>query len=355
MDNIIVELISEEGEIRGYGEGAPRTYVTGETADEAIKAVYDFINRDYFPWTLNDVSQIWKFVDYLPNNKAYNAATCAVEIALLDALGKAQNRYLSEYFSKDFLTDKIHYGAAVPLTHQERIKEMCEFIRMLGLRHLKIKMGNDFDQNRKTMETVSAVFREECEFRIDPNGIWDKDIAFQHIPLIEKHKVKVVEEPMADDEPGFAQFTEKLRSVDVFLMACQSAPTLQDVERIIKKGYYNMVNVKLSRSGGFRRSLKIIEHLRNNGLSFQIGANLGESGILSSAGRVLSLLCGDAKYYEGSYDQFILKENITTEHVSFGAGGEAGPLNGPGLGVNVKTQSLIGLSDPSTRITINRP
>jgi len=272
----------------------------------------------------------------------------------LDALGNSQNRYLAEYFPKDFYTDKVYYGAAVTLTHQERVKEMCEFFHMLGLKHLKIKMSQDFQQNSETMEAVSSVLREGYEFRIDPNGIWDRDMAFQHIPLIEKHKVKVVEEPMTDDVPGFAQFAENLRSMDVLLMACQSAPTLEDVERIIKKGYHNMVNVKLSRSGGFRRSLKIIQHLRNKGLSFQIGANLGESGVLSAAGRVLSLLCGDAKYYDGSYDQFILKENITTEHVSFGHGGEAGPLNGPGLGVEVNRQTLERLTDPSNRITIKR-
>ena len=355
MNNIIMELIAHEGGIRGYGEGAPRMYVTGETEEEAIKSVCHFIERDDFPWNLNDVSQIWDFVDHLPNNKKYNAATCAIEVALLDALGKSQNRYLAEYFPKDFYADKVHYGAAVTLTHQERVKEMCEFIKMLGLKHLKIKMGKNFQHNWETMETVSSVFREGCEFRIDPNGIWDRDMAFQHIPLIEKHKVKVVEEPMSDDVPGFSEFAEKLRSMNVLLMACQSAPTLQDVERIIKKRCHNMVNVKLSRSGGFRRSLEIIEYLRHNGLSFQIGANLGESGILSAAGRVLSLLCGDAKYYDGSYDQFILKENITTEHVSFGHGGEAGPLDGPGLGVKVSSQSLERLSDPAMRITIKRP
>jgi len=355
VNNIIVELIAHEGEIRGYGESAPRMYVTGENEEDARKTVCHFIERDNFPWALNDVSQIWDFVDHLPNRKEYNAAICAIEMALLDALGKTQNRYIVEYFSKDFYTDKVYYGAAVTLTHQEKVKRMCEFIRMLGLRHLKIKMSQDFQQNRETMETVSSVFREGCEFRIDPNGIWDRDMAFQHIPLIEKYKVKVVEEPMADDIPGFAQFAKTMRSMDVLLMACQSAPSLKDVERIIKNGYYNMVNVKLSRSGGFRRSLKIIELLRNKGLSFQIGANLGESGILSAAGRVLSLLCCDAKYYDGSYDQFILKENITTEHVSFGPAGEAGPLDGPGLGVNVNSQSLERLSYSSTRITIKRP
>jgi len=144
VDNIIVELIADGGEIKGYGEGAPRGYVTGESGEEAEKTVLRFIRKNNFPWDLNNASQIWDFVDHLPDRKEHNSATCAIEMALLDALGKSQNRYIAEYFPKDFYTDKIYYGGAVTLTHQERVKEMCEFIKMLGLKHLKIKMGQDF-------------------------------------------------------------------------------------------------------------------------------------------------------------------------------------------------------------------
>ena len=89
----------------------------------------------------------------------------------------------------------------------------------------------------------------------------------------------------------------------------------KDVCRVIcrdlkEEGYYNMINVKLYRIGGFRRSLRMIEGIRNGGLSFQIGCYLGESGVLSAAGRALSLLSSDAAYYDGSYDRFLLKENI---------------------------------------------
>lgn len=354
-DNIIVEVITDQGGIRGYGEGAPRIYATGESQENAVMHVSHLAQKDSFPWRLDNVSQIWDFVDSLPDGREHNAAICAIEMALLDTLGKSQNRYLLEYFPRDFYTSKVYYGAATTLSNKERIMDLCNLIRNAGIKHLRVKMGKDFTQNREALETVRSVFDNDCDLRIDPNGVWDRDLAIQHIPLIEKHKVKVVEEPMAEEDPGFVQFAKTMRSMDVLLMACQSAPSLKDVERIINNGYYNMVNVKLSRSGGFRRSLRIIERLRNSGLSFQIGANLGESGILSAAGRVLSLLCSDAKYYDGSYDQFILKENITTEHVSFGHGGEAGPLGGPGLGVKVSTQNLERLSDPSTRITIKKP
>jgi len=150
---------------------------------------------------------------------------------------------------------------------------------------------------------------------------------------------------MGPEDPHIAQFAEALQNNDgAILMADESACSLDEVEKLIKEGHYKMINVRLSKCGGFRNSLKVIEYLRYRGIPFQIGCQLGESGILSAAGRALSLLCGDAAYYDGSYDAFLLKENTTLENVSFGPGGEAKPLEGPGLGVDVSAQSLERLS-----------
>jgi len=58
---------------------------------------------------------------------------------------------------------------------------------------------------------------------------------------------------------------------------------------------------------------------------------------------------------DGSYDKFLLKENLTLDNVSFGAGGLAGPLTGPGLGVRVSPQQIERLSRGLARKTLLRP
>jgi muconate cycloisomerase len=141
----------------------------------------------------------------------------------------------------------------------------------------------------------------------------------------------------------------------VLLMACESAAALEDVQRISALGHYGLFNLKLSRSGGFHRTLGILDHLRAEGISFQIGCHLGESGLLSAAGRALGLASRDALYFDGSYDPFLLLENITAEDVTFGRGGEAGPLNGPGLGVRVDQDRLRRLGSTSPVLCIQRP
>jgi hypothetical protein len=82
---------------------------------------------------------------------------------------------------------------------------------------------------------------------------------------------------------------------------------------------------------------------------------LGESGILSAAGRVLCLLCRDAVYFDGSYDEYLLKENTTQQDVSFGLHGNAGPINGAGLGVDINLYRLKGLCHDAEIKTIVNP
>ena len=352
---IVVEVIADKGKIRGYGEGVPIEFVTGETPDSAMKSVELLAQKDWFPWELNSISQIFDFVDSLPNGKEHNSAICALEMSLLDALGKSENKSILEYFPRKFCTSKVRYGASVTLGNRERVTEICQLIRNLGIGHLRIKMGKDFEQNKDAVKVVNTVFGDDCELRIDPNGVWDRDLAFKHLNLISKYGIKIVEEPMMRHSPGFTEFSKILKARDVILMACESAPTLKDIREIIEEGYYQMINVKLSRSGGFRRSLRIVEYLRAKGIPFQIGCTLGESGLLSAAGRVFGLLCRDAVYYDGSYDEFLLEKNITSENVSFGPGGEAGPLGGPGLGVEVDSDSLARLTDSSAIRTISKP
>ncbi|PQP34330.1 hypothetical protein C6A37_08345, partial [Desulfobacteraceae bacterium SEEP-SAG9] len=283
--------------------------------------------KDNFPWHLDDVSKIWEFIDRLPDGRNHNAAICAIETALLDALGRSQESNILEFFPKDFYTDHIYYGTAIPLDRKQRVMEICRLIKgRMKIHKLKLKMGRNYDQNKEAVEAIQQVFEDDYDLKTDINGVWDREVAFKHLSLIEEGKIKVVEEPMMPEVPGFRDFAEHLRGLGVKVMADEAACSLSDVKHIADQGHYDMINVRLSKCGGFRRSFRIIDFLRKKEIAFQVACHLGESGILSAAGRGLSLLCRDAVYHDGCYDEYLLKENTTVEHVSFGPGGAAGPL-----------------------------
>ncbi len=353
-DNVIVETVAEGDRLRGYGEGAPRPYVTGESQDTVPKSLEFFFESGTFPWKLHDVSEIWDLVDSLPDEKKHNAALCALEMSLLDLLGKKENRSINEYFSQNLSCDRVYYGAVLPLGERAVIVEIARFIKSMGIERLKLKMNHNFDQNKMIVDAVSSVFRAGCDLKIDVNGAWDLETGLRHIPLIRDFHIKTVEQPMRPGDPQIGDLANTLQSLGVTVMADESACSFSEVKQIVHEGHYNMMSVRLSKCGGFRKSLRTINYLREQGIPFQIACQLGESGVLSAAGRALSLLCRDARYHDGSYDELLLKENVTINPVSFGRNGKAGPLGGSGLGVQVSRPKLERLSDKRI-VTFRRP
>ena len=97
----------------------------------------------------------------------------------------------------------------------------------------------------------------------------------------------------------------------------------------------DLLNVRLSKCGGIIPSLRIIGLAQRSGLGVQLGCHPGETSLLSAAGRHVASRVDGLRYVEGSYDRHILAANLTRQDLTFGYGGRARPLNGPGLGVDV--------------------
>lgn len=349
--NIICEVVADQGAICGYGEGAPRDFVTGETQQSASTDISYFVKSRLFPSRLEHVSQIWEFADTIEDIDNHQSAFCALEMALLDAIGKKQQQYLTAYFSQAFFTDTVQYGAIIPLLDPENTRRLCRRICENGIRRIKLKMGDELSRNRMNLEIIRDTFQDGYDLKVDVNSAWNEQIAIENLSLIQEFNIRVVEQPLPRGQAGGAAVSKHFSAAGVFLMADESACSLEDVTRIVADKDYTMINIRLSKCGGFRKSIQMIEILRKADIPFQIGCHLGESGVLSAAGRVLSLLNEDAVYHDGSYDAFILQENITRENVIFGEGGIAGRLKGSGLGVEISHSQLKRLSTSMTRVT----
>jgi muconate cycloisomerase len=299
------------------------------------------------------VNQIWDFVESVTGIKSHNAALCALEMALLDLLGRKETKNISDYLPSDYATDNIRYGGAIPIADQDVVLSICRKIEEFNVTDVRLKMGKDFRLNRRAIEVLRKVLGLDCDVRVDVNGDWDLTLVKQHLPLLGFHGVSVLEQPL----PPYANGWKDLMTIDkpknLKFMADESVCSMIDMEDAIAEGHFDLINIRLSKCGGFFNSLKIIQRIRDAKLNYQVGCQLGESGILSAAGRALCAVSSDALYYDGSYDAFLLKENLTTEHVTFTYGGKPVPLKGHGLGIKVDRKKLGRFSDAS--VTINRP
>lgn len=68
-NNVVVQINVNHGEILGYGEAAPRSYVTGESQDSVTKSIIRLLHKKMFPWEIDDVSQIWDLIDNLQDRR----------------------------------------------------------------------------------------------------------------------------------------------------------------------------------------------------------------------------------------------------------------------------------------------
>ena len=76
------------------------------------------------------------------------------------------------------------------------------------------------------------------------------------------------------------------------------------------------------------------------GLDVVVGAQVGESGILSAAGRHLAAAIGRPRYVEGSGGSLLLREDLTVERILPGFRGNARRFGSAGLGVHVRPEVL---------------
>ena len=92
-ENLVVRVTLSDG-ITGYGEGVPRSYVTGETLESAFAALEtrDWARLIGRPESFAQVVERLETLTLLeiesdPRGMFGNAARCALELAILDAYG----------------------------------------------------------------------------------------------------------------------------------------------------------------------------------------------------------------------------------------------------------------------------
>lgn len=338
--NLLIEVCDRRGISRGWGEGCLCPDGHSAPPGRCLERLSALVGNDNFPWHMTASTQIRQYVAALPESRADNPLICAIEMALLDALGRAQQKPLPAYFPIHHGAGTVRYGATVALDDERRIGDVCRRIRRMGIRHLRVQMNDDVAANIKRMAAIVDAFGGTCEVRIDPACSWTGDLSMRHLPMIRHAPVRVVEEPMPLAETRFAEFAGELASMGVALMVCRSGATLADIRQLIESTPYRLVDIKLSKNGGFYRTLKIIDMLRARRIGYQIGAHHGNTGLLWAAERTLNLLCGDAKYRDGSQDALRPKKTLAAMKTADGPDGEAGPLCGAGLGVRVNRRRL---------------
>jgi L-alanine-DL-glutamate epimerase-like enolase superfamily enzyme len=239
------------------------------------------------------------------------------------------------------------YSAVIPLLPPDSLEPFVSLLRKNQMRHIKIKVGARLDLT--VFELIRSLLGTDVDLRVDANGAWTEKEALKNIELMGPYNIRAVEQPVAKENiRGLREVTVHSRAL---IIADESVCSLEDARRLLDTGACHAFNVRLSKCGGFFSSLAILGMARRSGLSYQIGCQVGETGILSAAGRHLAGWFSDILYLEGSFGNWVLQEDIVQEDVRFGMAGQAQRLMGKGLGVQVSIEALERYSVKSQKIT----
>jgi muconate cycloisomerase len=350
-DNVLVRCELSDG-TTGWGEGVPRSYVTGETpagclAQLAATPLADQLGGDCEGWS--DVLRLCDRFSPLPDRDdprgCYgNALRCAVELSILDAFG--------QLFGEPVSAVTQHYLPAEPIRRPPRPVRYSAVIdsgnshlwrkalvrRLYGFRDCKVKVGTAGDDDVARLRTIRSWMGWRVDLRVDANEAWPAADVRQKLESLARFGISCVEQPVPHAE--VARLAELRRDIGLPVMLDESLTSQIDAEAAISGRTCDLFNIRLSKCGGFLASLRLAALARSVGLGYQLGCHPGESGVLSAAGRHWASSVAGICYLEGSYDRYLFRRLLTNEDLTFGYGGLAPAITRPGLGVTINNAVL---------------
>lgn len=356
-DNVVVRVRLEDGTC-GFGEGVPRSYVTGETIEGALEQLrrtdWRFLRppRDLAAVVqLCDEIELWQPAPD-PRGCYGNAARCSIELAILDAYGRVFGQPLGAITS---LIDgarpiaqslaQVRYGHVITAGNWKKEFLRAVRTRLYGFRDCKVKVGVDGQDDAQRLRRMRRVMGRNIDLRIDANEAWPAHEVADRIRALEPFDIRSVEQPVRHED--VAVLTAVRREVGIPIVHDESVCSSEDARSAIELGTCDLFNIRISKCGGFIRSVRLAALARRHGLGHQLGCQVGETGILSAAGRHFATSVAGTQFLEGSFDRHLVAERLTCEDLTFGYGGRAPALTMPGLGVVVDEAAL-------ARVTIHQ-
>lgn len=150
---------------------------------------------------------------------------------------------------------------------------------------LKLKLGTDL-----VVETVSAVQAGAPDARliVDANEAWDVELLKRVSPRLKEMNVVLIEQPLAADDDAALLGHQW----PVPLCADESCHGVDSLAQLC--GRYDLINIKLDKTGGLTQALALAHAARMQGLAIMIGCMVATSLAMAPA----ALLAGLADYVD---------------------------------------------------------
>ncbi|KFC75918.1 Muconate cycloisomerase 1-1 [Bosea sp. LC85] len=264
-------------------------------------------------------------------------AKCAVETALLDALGQRVGLPISE-----LLGGRQHdrLPVAWTLASGDTARDIAEAEEMLALRRhniFKLKIGKgDPGANVAHVAAIKRALGDRASVRVDINQAWSEATASAMLPALAAAGVELIEQPVAFRNLG--ALARLARETPVAIMADEALNGPETAFAIAALAGADVFALKIEQSGGLFAAGKVAAIAEAAGIGLYGGTML-EGGIGTAASAHLFSTIGKLEWGTELFGPLLLTEEILETPLDYADFGLTVPT-APGLGVTVSEAQL---------------
>lgn len=328
-ENVLARVEADDGIVGWGGAGAAPT-MTGETV-ASMSAAIRYLAPRLEGMDLEDIPAVMKRAgNYLFYN---NSAKSVIEIALNDALGRAQGKP-----AHDLLGGKRRDRVAILRmvgTGKGTEADIDDALRAKAEGHVafKIKVGvadprEDAERTRRICEALNGNGLLVCA---DANQGYTTEQAVTYVRAVEDTTLAFFEQPVdGHDVEGMAKVARASR---VKIGCDEGLHSLDDLKRHHEAGAAAGFSLKTIKLGGMRPVMEAGQLCEKLGLKVNLASKMAETGINTAALLHLAAALPAVDWGVGLSSQYLVDDILKTPH-AFERGHVTVP-KGNGLGIEV--------------------
>lgn len=257
---VVVEI--EENGVKGTGECTPYPRY-GESIDSVMAQIVSIGEKLEAGASREDIQHL------LPAGAARNAVDCA----LWDLAARQAGKSLSQ-LTKVELAERITTAQTVVIGTPDQMANSAKALWEKGAHLLKVKLDDHLISER--MVAIRAAV-PDATLIVDANEAWHSDGLAARCQLLADLNVAMLEQPLpASEDAALANFIHPLP-----ICADESCHTRESLPKLA--GRYEMINVKLDKTGGLTEALALAAEAKAQGFEVMLGCMLCTSRAISAA------------------------------------------------------------------------
>ncbi len=194
-------------------------------------------------------------------------AMSGIDMALWDIKGKKLGMPIWKLLGGGFRKKIRCYASALFANTPQKTGEMAKRFSDRGFTAVKFgwgPMGQDAAMDVALVAKAREGLREGVDLMIDAGLPWDAKTAIQRARAFSEFNIFWLEEPLApDDYEGYRRLSE---ATEVRIAAGEEESSRRTFQRLIVEGGIDVVQVDLTRCGGFTEAMKIASMAADHGL-----------------------------------------------------------------------------------------